>query len=136
MRNPSDYENKPEPKKVVEYVKVESENVSVFDLREDFEAGLFHHRNSDDTYHAYKSENSMIRDFIKYGLYKKVEREVTWQDKLLEFLDGELSKDKTKIDLIVAVNLDECDFLSMHNEDFIAMCHLVSSMTDNPNKPD
>lgn len=114
---------KPKLKTKVEYVKCEESLNDIAKAMIDGE--LFYSEDGDVTYnwHDGSFDDQYGDTFIVVGeFHRKVETEVTWQD--------EISDDRTHVyiyDLDKQVAIDR-----MPNDMFIAMCHLVASMTDKP----
>lgn len=64
-------------------------------------------------------------------LYRKVERDVTWQDEVCEFLNEKPIRGR-KLSVELIAELDDIEWDVISEPDFIGMCHLVAEMTDKP----
>jgi len=121
---------KPVTKMKVEYKHLTQANTDIWDLKLMLENQELFSRRSDQTYSLYSSNAApyMVRHFVEYGVYRKVETPVTWQD--------EVNSKYGKYGAVV----DSCGTFSMKknceiiDSNLISMCHLVASLTDNPNE--
>ena len=73
-----------------EYVKLDEGNFNVWDLKELLSVGELFSKTSDGRYVLYSenSPNYMLRHFSDYGVYRRVEVEVSERDAVAEILEG------------------------------------------------
>lgn len=74
-----------------------------------------------------KDNDELLREYRNDRIYRKVEREVSWQDEVVQFLDSYSSYDFNKYIGFKNANGD-----TAMQADFIKLCHLVASMTGKP----
>ena len=124
---------KPVTKVKVEYVQVDD---SIFSLNPDFMAGELYKWEQPQTiespeYIEIESEKDFCNAFLNENIYRKVETPVTWEDELIGFLSG---KSYIKRDGFAVLNNMVVIPARINYSDFLSMCHLVASLTDNPNE--
>lgn len=128
-----DYINKPaEPdKKInVEYEHLTEANTDIWDLKQMLDDEVLFSKTSHGDYNPYSinAPSYMLSQFIDYGVHRRIETEVTWQSELAELINkAECISNKNNIGMFALY-----DSNSVECSEFIAMCHLVSSMTDKP----
>lgn len=109
------------PRTKVEYVHLDRTNFNVWDLKPLLDSGELYSKTSEGEYDQYckSSPTYMLRHFMEYGVYRKVERPVEWWEDAVEFIvesdDDDLSAyfDKQSGNLRVNTNLPRdkwCDF--------------------------
>lgn len=108
-------EKQPRMKEV--YEKVTEESASVFDLKGDLESGALHSKNSHGIYTPYTCEGLMVRDFLEYGVYRKVEKPIEWWEDLRDYVDDVTNGNKLStpeqemLEVNAAMTRDQwCDF--------------------------
>jgi len=80
------------------------------------------------SYEVIPNAMSAHRAFNGENIYRRVETEVTWQGELAELISkSECISNKHNIGMFSSF-----DSNSVECSDFIAMCHIVASMTDKP----
>lgn len=95
-----------------EYVKVTD---SIFDLKADFEKGELYEKDSG--YCKLISESDFAFAYRENAIYRKVEREITWQDEL------------ERLYPVNAINGHVSFKQLITDEQFIEMCHKVYHLT-------
>jgi hypothetical protein len=108
------------PRTKVEYEHLERSSFNVWDLKSLLENGELYSKTSTGEYDQYSksSQTYMLRHFMEYGVYRKVERPVEWWDDAVEYirsLNGEANaidftdaeSDGKKMAINISVVLDE-----------------------------
>ena len=114
------------PRTKTEHVKVDGD--SIFHLKPDFEAGELYAGTSQ--FDLITTEGDLCDAWVNGYLYRKVEREITWQDEACNFFDAYQNQDSK--DLSHWLKFKNKNGLTIMQHDFISMCHIVASLTDKP----
>ena len=105
-----------------EYVKVAD---SIFDLEAEFDAGELYFPHSSG-WDVIKDEEMFLTRLFENRVYRKVEREITWQDEVELFIEScsESSGEKYNVSIIDS----DCG-MNLSDAEFIEMCHKVYHLT-------
>ncbi|AUS00753.1 hypothetical protein NVP1278O_18 [Vibrio phage 1.278.O._10N.286.54.E8] len=115
---------KPTPTK---FVKVEE---SIFDLKGEFERGELYSSDCEGHYTQLKCEKKLYLAAHQYSVYRQVE--IDWSDELDSYLDSISSLD-SNFDEKVTLDFSKSKFAySLSDDEFVAACHLVASLTEKP----
>lgn len=108
------------PRAKVEYDHLDRTNFNVWDLKPLFDSGELYSKTSEGEYDQYSASSPtyMLKHFMEYGVYRKVERQVEWWEDAAEYirsLNGEAnaidftdaSSDGKKMAMNISVVLDE-----------------------------
>ncbi|AUR98231.1 hypothetical protein NVP1248O_17 [Vibrio phage 1.248.O._10N.261.54.F1] len=115
---------KPTPTK---FVKVEE---SIFDLKGEFERGELYSSDCEGHYTQLKYKKSLYLAAHQDSIYRQVE--IDWRDELDSYLDSISSLD-SNFDEKVTLEFSKSKFAyNMSDNEFVAACHLVASLTENP----
>jgi hypothetical protein len=126
-------ELKSKPKTRTEYEKVTQENTTPKQLCEMIINGDYF-CDSEHCGGSYEYRDVMARYARKSeSLYRKVEKEITWQDELKDFLVRPRPVDMNEPHMRdVFPMTKDCKLGDMYVVDVIKMCHLIESITDKP----
>ncbi|QGF20985.1 hypothetical protein PP409_gp03 [Vibrio phage Seahorse] len=82
--------NQEKPRTKVEYEHLDQSNFNVWDLKPLLDNGELYSKTSDGEYDQYSksSPTYMLRHFMEYGVYRKVERQVEWWEDAVEYLNS------------------------------------------------
>ena len=115
---------KPTPTK---FVKVEE---SIFDLKKEFERGELYSSDCEGHYTQLKCEKKLYLAAHQDSVYRQVE--INWRDELDIYLDSISSLD-SNFDEKVTLEFSKSKFAyNMSDDEFVAACHLVASLTEKP----
>ena len=122
---------KPKPTK---FAKVEE---SIFDLKGEFDRGELFTKKAWGEYVLIKEDTHLAslyemqsHENSKIGIYRQVE--IDWRDELDSYLDSISSLD-SNFDEKVTLEFSKSKFsYNMSDSEFVAVCHLVASLTDKP----
>lgn len=121
-------EEEPAAKMKVDYKQIED---SIFNLHVDFVNRELYYKNEDGNWYTIKTVVDLAVKLESGKCFRKVETPVTWQDEANALFkrSPDLREDDELIDLINCKYGD-----AEETKQFIAMCHLVASLTGNPNE--
>ena len=120
------------PKTRIEYVKVDA---SLSDIAKMMIDGETFYNESGDTSYAWSGYRFEVNNGgqieIRGDFYRRIEKEVIWQEEATEFIDN--AEHLGRMDGLSVVFMPITGEYSEQSEaEFIEMCHLVASLTTNP----
>ncbi len=125
--NLSELKPKQEKPKPTKFVKVED---SIFDLKEEFERGELYSSDCEGHYTQLKCEKKFYLAAYQDSVYQQVE--IDWRDELDRYLDS-ISNLDSNFDEKVTLEFSKSKFAyNMSDDEFVAACHLVASLTEKP----